>query len=70
MPEQHELARRLVELCPNLRAITYEDPRFDEDGALEEDNVPSWNRLLEETRSWRTPSRSSSRTCSTERRAA
>lgn len=33
-PIQLELVRRLIERCPNLQAITYEDPKFDEDGRL------------------------------------
>lgn len=34
MDEQIEILKRLIPLCPNLRAITYEDPKFQNDGAL------------------------------------
>jgi uncharacterized protein (UPF0276 family) len=34
LDEQLELLARLVPRCPNLRAVTYEDPAFDDDGAL------------------------------------
>ena len=34
MDEQLELLRRLLPLCPNLKAITYEDPKFDDAGEL------------------------------------
>jgi uncharacterized protein (UPF0276 family) len=50
--EQLELCARLLERCPNLRAVTFEDPRFEDDGALAADNVPSWARLEEVTASW------------------
>lgn len=32
--EQIEILRRLIPMCPNLKAITYEDPKFDQDGKL------------------------------------
>lgn len=31
---QLELVERLIALCPNLRVVTYEDPRFDDAGQL------------------------------------
>jgi len=34
LDEQVELLTRLLPLCPNARAVTYEDPKFADDGAL------------------------------------
>lgn len=45
LPEQLELLSRLLPLCPNLRAITYEDPKFDEHGALRDDTRAGFERL-------------------------
>lgn len=39
--EQLAMLGRLVPLCPNLRAITFEDPRLGEDGAFAEVSVTS-----------------------------
>ncbi len=52
LDEQLELAQQLMSRCPNLRAITYEDPRFDERGALVENNRSSWERLQRLTADW------------------
>jgi uncharacterized protein (UPF0276 family) len=45
LEEQLVLLDRLAPRCPNLRAITFEDPRFDGDGALLPANRASWERL-------------------------
>jgi uncharacterized protein len=50
LAEQLELLERLVPLCPNLRAITYEDPVFDAEGALTKETRPSFEGLLETVR--------------------
>lgn len=34
LAEQIELAERLMARCPNLRVVTWEDPKFDADGVL------------------------------------
>ena len=45
LDEQLELLQLLLARCPNLRAITYEDPRFDAGGNLLRKTVPSFERL-------------------------
>jgi uncharacterized protein (UPF0276 family) len=52
LDEQLLLLEMLLRLCPNLRAVTYEDPRFDERGALLPSNQPSWRRLEETVGPW------------------
>lgn len=49
LDEQHELMQRLVARCPNLRAITYEDPKIDADGALYPKSARSAERLRRAT---------------------
>ena len=53
MPEQLEMLRRLLPRCPHLRAITYEDPRIEEGGALASSNAPSLQLLQKEAQAWR-----------------
>ncbi len=55
LPEQLVLLDRLLPMCPNLRAVTFEDPRFDDHGALLPSNVPSWRALRERMKSWNRP---------------
>lgn len=57
LAEQFVLLERLLPRCPHLRAVTYEDPRFDEDGVLVPANRPSWERLIETVRPWANPAR-------------
>jgi uncharacterized protein (UPF0276 family) len=45
LDEQLELLRRLLPLCPQLAAITYEDPKFDAEGRLVDETVASFERL-------------------------
>jgi uncharacterized protein len=52
LDEQLTLLMRLLPVCPNLRAVTYEDPRFDEHGVLLPTNQPSWLRLVEAVKPW------------------
>ncbi len=47
MDEQLELLRRLQQLCPNLHAITYEDPKFDERGVIIDKARAGFERLKE-----------------------
>jgi uncharacterized protein (UPF0276 family) len=51
LDEQIELLSRLAPRCPHLRAVTYEDPRFDDDGALLPETAQGFARLREATRS-------------------
>lgn len=53
LKEQLELLRRLGRLCPNARAVTYEDPVFDESGAVLAEAGPSLEALRNEARGWR-----------------
>lgn len=52
MDEQLELLDRLVGVCPNLRAVTYEDPKFSEDGELTRKAGPNVERLTARSRQW------------------
>jgi uncharacterized protein (UPF0276 family) len=52
MDEQFELLARLLPRCPRLRAVTFEDPRFDVAGRFEPDSLRSWRRLQEVMRPW------------------
>lgn len=52
LDEQLELLRRLATLCPNLHAITYEDPRFDDTGTLVPDAEANFRHLQETVRRW------------------
>ena len=52
LDEQLRLLEQLLPRCPNLHAVTYEDPRFDEHGALVPANQPSWLRLSEIVEPW------------------
>ncbi|MDI1444039.1 DUF692 family multinuclear iron-containing protein [Polyangium sp. 6x1] len=52
LDEQFELLRRLLPLCPNLSAITYEDPRLDAEGRLAPETVASFERLRAAVDAW------------------
>ncbi|HVU03155.1 MAG TPA: DUF692 family protein [Polyangiaceae bacterium] len=52
LPEQLEMLRRLLPLCPNLAVVTYEDPRFTPEGALDPRTVRSFEALREEVTKW------------------
>lgn len=52
LEEQYALTSVLMPRCPNLRAITYEDPRFDEHGTMLESNRASWHRLKKLVADW------------------
>ena len=52
MDEQLVLLERLVPLCPNLKAITYEDPKFDPQGTLVPASVDGFTALSESVASW------------------
>jgi len=46
------LLEHLVPLCPNLRAITYEDPKFDAQGTLVPRSQQGFARLREQVAAW------------------
>jgi uncharacterized protein (UPF0276 family) len=52
LDEQFTLTERLLPLCKNLRAVTFEDPRLDSDGSLLPSSLASWQRLQDRTRAW------------------
>jgi hypothetical protein len=52
---QLRLLERLVESCPNLRAVTFEDPRLDGNGALDAGSRASWEKLRAITQRWSGP---------------
>jgi uncharacterized protein (UPF0276 family) len=49
---QHVLLHRLLALCPNVRAVTYEDPVIDADGQLSASCRPSLERLVNQVAPW------------------
>jgi uncharacterized protein (UPF0276 family) len=52
LDEQLELLDRLLALCPNVRAVTYEDPAFDATGTLAPTTVESFEKLRLARRRW------------------
>ncbi len=52
MDEQLELLARLLPRCPNLKAITYEDPKFDARGCLVPTSAPNFERLRACAKAW------------------
>jgi uncharacterized protein (UPF0276 family) len=45
LDEQLELLSRLLDMCGHVRAVTYEDPRFDDAGRLLPEAIPNVERL-------------------------
>ena len=45
LDEQLELLSRLLDMCGHVRAVTYEDPRFDDAGRLLPQAIPNVERL-------------------------
>jgi uncharacterized protein (UPF0276 family) len=52
LPEQFELLEFLVPRCPNLKIVTYEDPKFDLQGNLIQAALPSFERLKARVEKW------------------
>jgi uncharacterized protein (UPF0276 family) len=52
MDEQLVLLERLLPLCPNLKAITYEDPKFDGEGKLVPRSTTGFSALRGIVESW------------------
>jgi uncharacterized protein (UPF0276 family) len=53
LPEQLRMLERLLPFCPNLRAVTFEDPEIAEDGALAEASGVSLAHLQRVLCDWR-----------------
>lgn len=49
---QHQLVDRLLERCPNLRTVTYEDPRYDANGVLPAPARASLDALEQQVGRW------------------
>lgn len=52
LDQQLELLARLLPRCPNVRVVTYEDPRFDADGGLIPEARPGFERLRALVGAW------------------
>lgn len=52
MDEQLTILQRLIPRCPNLRAVTYEDPKFDREGTPTKRSLPNFERLVAVTDAW------------------
>ena len=52
MDEQLELLERLLVRCPNLRAVTYEDPKFSREGVMTKGSVRNVERLKRIVGAW------------------
>jgi len=52
MEEQLVLLQRLLPLCPNLKAITYEDPKFDSSGVLVPRSTEGFGALQDAVSAW------------------
>jgi len=52
MDEQLVLLERLLPLCPNLKAITYEDPKFDAQGTIVPRSVAGFEALRATVAEW------------------
>lgn len=52
LEQQFRLTSVLMARCPNLRAITYEDARFDRRGVLTDSNQEAWERLQQLVVGW------------------
>jgi uncharacterized protein (UPF0276 family) len=55
LEEQFQLLAGLLPLCDNVRAVTFEDPRFDEQGTMLPTSHASWKRLVEMLQPWMAP---------------
>ena len=53
LDEQLALLEHLLPRCPNLRSITYEDPKYTDDGVLLAKAIPNYERLRQIAAQWR-----------------
>lgn len=52
LDEQFKVLDLLLEKCPNLKVITYEDPKFLNDGSLVVNTINSFNKIKSRTKKW------------------
>jgi uncharacterized protein len=52
LDEQFKVLDLLIEKCPNLKVITYEDPKFLEDGSLVFKSIDSFNKIKTRAMKW------------------
>ena len=52
LDEQLVLEERLLELCPRLVAVTYDDPNYDRTGTLVPKSLPNLERLRKAVDRW------------------
>lgn len=52
LPEQFEILNFLIPRCTNLKIVTYEDPKFDLQGNLIAQALPSLQKLKETAKQW------------------
>lgn len=52
LDEQFKVLDFLIDKCPNLKVITYEDPKFLEDGSLVSNSIDSFNKIKNRTMTW------------------
>jgi hypothetical protein len=52
MDEQIQLLDYLLPLCPNLKAITYEDPKYTDEGILIPKSQKNYQRMKEAVEKW------------------
>ena len=52
LDEQLDLLDRLLDLCPNVKAVTFEDPKLQANGAMAELSRKSFNRVQQHTAGW------------------
>ncbi|KFN01515.1 DUF692 family protein [Bacillus clarus] len=52
LDEQIDLLKYLLPLCPNLKAITYEDPKYTNDGILIPKSQRNYQRMKEVVKQW------------------
>ena len=50
--EQFEVLEFIIDKCPNLKVITYEDPKFLEDGSLVIKSIEGFEKLKNRTKQW------------------
>jgi uncharacterized protein (UPF0276 family) len=55
LDEQIELLEYLLPACPSLAVITYEDPKYTEDGELVPKSLRNYQRLAELVQRWKRP---------------
>ncbi|WP_200880744.1 hypothetical protein [Thermoactinomyces daqus] len=52
LDEQIDLLEYMLPRCPNLKAITYEDPKYTDEGILIPKSQPNYQRMKEVVEKW------------------